>query len=212
MSPINPTTTITDTGSQSQTDLHIKSNSHLDYFFIWTGQPKINRLYLHLDGENASVRLIGLLYLNNRHSVKVDTAVIHHAPYTRGETLIKGILNHHSQARLRGLIKIDPSAQHSQDLLTERFLTLSPQSRADFTPSLEIQAHQVKATHAATVSQLDPDQLYYLQTRGLPLPASQALLIRGFIQEVLNQFPKELQTTVKKTLPSLTHLPIPTNF
>jgi len=125
--------------------------------------------------------------------------MVHHAPNTYGNTFIKGALTGTAKAVLKGMIKIAKHAHGSDDLLTERVLLLSPKARAEADPQLEIDADQVKATHAATISRINQDHLYYLRTRGLPEDKGKQFIVTGFLQEILDLFPPTLRgSTLRK--------------
>ena len=85
------------------------------------------------------------------------------------------------------MIRIDKKADQVTDFLTEKVLLLSDRARATAVPSLEIKAHEVRASHAATVAKLDEEQIYYLMSRGLSRQQSEELMVQGFLQTVVNK-------------------------
>ncbi len=186
--------------SQEMVDLreiHVPKDATLDYYFIWNGSSINRRLTIHLNKEGASARVLGIFIAEDKNKINFDSTIIHHAPNTYGNTLVKGALTDASKSSLNGMIKIDKGADGSDDLLTERVLLLSPKARAEAKPMLEIDANEVKATHAATVSKINEEQLYYLRTRGITKQVASDLMVQGFLQEVIGQFPEQL----KKSLP-----------
>ena len=82
-----------------------------------------------------------------------------------------------------------PDAQRIDAAQTHRSLLLSDQARINAKPQLEIYADDVRCSHGATVGQLDPDQLFYLRARGLPLTRARALLTFGFAREICERVP-----------------------
>ncbi len=185
-------------------EIHVPEDTQLEYYFVWVNRSEDRKLIIHLDGPGASAKLTGLFYSTEDQVINLNSTMIHHGPNTYGNTYVKGVLKDSAKARLSGMIKIDKGAHGSDDLLTERVLLLSPKARAEALPMLEIDANDVKATHAATVSQLNKIQLYYLQTRGVPLAEAQQLIVEGFFEEILGLFPEDIKLSLQKTeLPAL---------
>jgi Fe-S cluster assembly protein SufD len=100
-------------------------------------------------------------------------------------------LNDASKTIFSGLIIVDPDAQKTDAYQSNRNLMLSEEAEANSLPGLEIQANDVRCTHGATTSRVDPEQLYYLQSRGIPPNTARQLLVFGFFEEVLNRLENE---------------------
>ena len=83
-----------------------------------------------------------------------------------------------------GMIKVDPGAQRTDAFQESRNLLLTDGAHADAIPGLEIEANDVRCTHAATVARLDEDQLFYLQSRGLNRAEAERLLVGGFLEVI----------------------------
>jgi Fe-S cluster assembly protein SufD len=100
---------------------------------------------------------------------------------------------------------VHPKAQRTDAYQTNRNLILSNEARADSLPNLEIAADDVRCSHAATIGQLDVEEIFYLQSRGLPRMEAVRLVIFGFFGEVLDQLEleeirKELVSAVERKL------------
>ena len=87
------------------------------------------------------------------------------------------------------LIKVFPKAQQTDGYQANRNLILEKTARADSIPGLEIEADDVRCTHGATVSQLDPDEVFYIRSRGLPFNETQRLIVQGFFAPVIDRIP-----------------------
>ena len=87
----------------------------------------------------------------------------------------------------RGMIRVDPGAQRTDAFQESRNLLLSTDAHADAIPGLEIEADDVRCTHAAAVAQVDAEQLYYLRAHGLSEPEAKRLVIEGFLQELVER-------------------------
>jgi Fe-S cluster assembly protein SufD len=86
------------------------------------------------------------------------------------------------------MIKVDPGAQRTDAFQECRNLLLSKRAHADAIPGLEILANDVRCTHAAAIAQIDPEQLFYLRSRGLGEGPSKRLVIEGFMAELVERF------------------------
>lgn len=168
----------------------LKSNATLKHLALTTsGLLTRNRLKLFLLGENSHALLQGLWHLSQNHQCHTHVHVEHAAPYSRSLQKFKGVLKEQSQSSFEGKIYVHPEAQKTEAYQINNNLLLSESAVANAKPNLEIFADDVKASHGATMSEVDEEQLFYLQSRGLCQEKARALLIHGFIQEVLDQIP-----------------------
>lgn len=119
------------------------------------------------------------------------TLQIHQAPNTKSDLLYKNALRDRARTIFSGLIVVDPDAQKTDAYQSNRNLMLSEEAEASSLPGLEIQANDVRCTHGATSSRIDPEQEFYLQSRGIDKTAADELLTFGFFEEVLNRLASE---------------------
>ena len=115
------------------------------------------------------------------------TLQIHQAPNTKSDLLYKNALRGSAKTIFSGLIVVDPDAQKTDAYQSNRNLMLSDDAEACSLPGLEIQANDVRCTHGATSSRIDPEQEFYLQSRGIAKEQADELLTFGFFEEVLNR-------------------------
>jgi Fe-S cluster assembly protein SufD len=87
------------------------------------------------------------------------------------------------------MIRVDPGAQQTDAFQESRNLLLSPDAHADAIPGLEIEADDVRCTHAAAIAQIDRDQLFYLTARGLDPAEARGLIIEGFLEALVERLP-----------------------
>jgi Fe-S cluster assembly protein SufD len=113
------------------------------------------------------------------------TLQIHEAPNTKSDLLYKNALRGTAKTIFSGLIVVDPDAQKTDAYQSNRNLMLSDEAEACSLPGLEIQANDVRCTHGATSSRIDPEQEFYLQSRGIAKEQADELLTFGFFEEVL---------------------------
>ena len=133
-------------------------------------------------------RVTGAYATHGRQHIDFDTTQEHAAPNTTSDLAFRGVLTGRSTAVWKGNIIVDPGAQKTDAFQESRNLLLSKRAHADAIPGLEIQANDVRCTHAAAVAQLDPEQLFYLRSRGLPLEVAKRLVIEGFLAALVERF------------------------
>jgi Fe-S cluster assembly protein SufD len=141
-----------------------------------------------LEGEGASGKVTGAYATRGRQHVDFDTTQEHAAANTTSDLAFRGILNGRSSAVWRGMIKVDPGAQRTDAFQESRNLLVSKRAHADAIPGLEILANDVRCTHAAAIAQIDPDQVFYLRSRGLPKESAERLVVEGFLAELVERF------------------------
>lgn len=141
-----------------------------------------------LTGENAQASLNGIWMLNDAREAHTHVLVDHQAPHCRSFQLFKGVLNDTSKSSFEGKILVRQPAQKTDAFQLNNNLLVSDRAHADSKPNLEIFADDVKASHGATVGQLDNEQLFYMKTRGFSDSEAKNMLIYSFCQEVIDLF------------------------
>jgi len=146
---------------------------------------------LDLIGPGANGRMSGFYFTDGVQHLDHDTQQNHYAPNTTSDLLFKGALRDYSRSVWQGMIYVAPGAQKTDGYQANRNLMLSPNSRADSIPGLEILADDVRCTHGATVSKIDPDQSFYLSSRGIPQKEAEKLIVEGFFERIMQRIPFE---------------------
>jgi Fe-S cluster assembly protein SufD len=141
-----------------------------------------------LEGEGGEAKVTGAYAIRGRQHLDFDTTQEHVAANCNSDLAFRGILGGRSSAVWRGMIKVDEGAQQTDAFQESRNLLLSKKSHADAIPGLEILADDVRCTHAAAIAQIDPDQLFYLRTRGLSADVASRLVVEGFLAELVERF------------------------
>jgi Fe-S cluster assembly protein SufD len=161
----------------------------LDWVALGFGSARGHvRMETRLVGEGAEARVTGAYASHARQHIDFDTTQEHAAPNTTSDLAFRGVLTGRSTAVWKGNIIVDPGAQKTDAFQESRNLLLSKRAHADAIPGLEIQANDVRCTHAAAVAQVDPEQLFYLRSRGLPLEVAKRLVIEGFLSALVERF------------------------
>lgn len=142
---------------------------------------------VYLEGTQAESELFGLYLGQDQQHIDHHTEVHHIQPHTKSNELYKGILKDYSKAVFNGKVIVYKEAQKSVAGQTNKNLLLSPHAEIDTKPQLEIFADDVKCSHGATVGQLDPDALFYLQSRGLSRDLAESLMMQAFMSDFLDE-------------------------
>lgn len=140
-----------------------------------------------LAGEGAEAILDGLFLADGTRQVDLYALLEHAAPRTRSEQVFRGVATDTGHGAFNGKVIVHAGAQKSDSSQSSRNLILSPAAEIDVRPQLEIHADDVKCSHGATVGSLDPNQLFYLLSRGLDRRTAQGLLTFAFCEDVLRR-------------------------
>lgn len=146
-----------------------------------------SNIHVSLDGEGGECTLNGLSLGTGSQLIDNHTAIDHAAPRCASHELYKAVLAGKSRGVFNGKIFVRKDAQKTDAKQTNKTLLLSDDAVMDTKPQLEIFADDVKCTHGATIGQLDTDQIFYLRTRGMDLPAAQDMLTFAFAADVVKR-------------------------
>ncbi|MES2691819.1 MAG: Fe-S cluster assembly protein SufD [Verrucomicrobiota bacterium] len=151
-----------------------------------------------LQAPGAFSEMLALTVADTAQEFDQRTLQIHQAPNTKSDLLYKNALRGTAKTIFSGLIIVDPDAQKTDAYQSNRNLMLSEDAEANSLPGLEIQANDVRCTHGATSSRIDPEQEFYLQSRGIDKATADELLTFGFFEEVISRLAnEELQTALR---------------
>jgi Fe-S cluster assembly protein SufD len=150
-----------------------------------------NSIGSHLRGENALAEMLGIFFADSDQFFDHHTWQLHESPYATSDLEFKGALRDSARSVYSGLIKVFEGAQKTDAYQQNRNLVLSREARADSSPNLEIGANDVRCTHGATISQVVPEHVFYLQARGIPRTEAQKLIVEGFFRPVIDRIPVE---------------------
>ncbi len=140
------------------------------------------RIGYHLNGTGASANDSEVIFGNIDQSFDLQTNVIHNSPATEARVNEKSILKDKSKSLFKGMIRINENASKSQSFLSGRSILLDKNAKSDAIPGLEIFTNDVKATHSASVAQIDEEQIFYLNTRCLSHSEAERVIIEGFLE------------------------------
>jgi Fe-S cluster assembly protein SufD len=142
---------------------------------------------VRMDQEGAECRVDGLYMIEGSQHTDTHSVIDHRQPHCTSRQLYKGILDGKSRAVFNGKVFVRHGAQQTDAQQTNKNLLLSNEAQIDTKPQLEIFADDVKCTHGAAVGQLEEDELFYLESRGISPALARNMLTYGFAEEVIEK-------------------------
>jgi Fe-S cluster assembly protein SufD len=170
---------------------HVERDGRLDWVVGSMGS-RLTKSFMQiwLDGQGAWGRMSGMFFADGTQLLDHDTLQVHNKPNT-SDLLFKCALKDQAHSVWRGMIHVMPGAIKSDGFQANRNLLMSSTAHADSIPGLEIQADDVRCTHAATVGKMEEEYIFYLMTRGVPRIEAERLFIDGYFWDVLERIPFE---------------------
>ncbi len=166
----------------------VERDARLDWTALGFGSARGKvRMETNLAGAGSEARVTGGYAGGPGQHLDFDTKQEHSAPNTFSDLAFRGVLAAGATAVWRGMIRVDPGAQGTDAFQESRNLLLSPDAHADAIPGLEIEADDVRCTHAAAIAQIDRDQLFYLTSRGLDPATAKQVIIEGFLESLVER-------------------------
>ncbi|MGH9872935.1 MAG: Fe-S cluster assembly protein SufD [Pyrinomonadaceae bacterium] len=171
-------TTVADLGASSSYDTTT---------ITFGAQLSRHDIHVTMDHEGAECWVDGLYLVTGSQHTDTHSVIDHRKPHCTSHQLYKGILDGKSRAVFNGKIFVRHDAQKTDAMQTNKNLLLSNEARVDTKPQLEILADDVKCAHGAAVGQIEEDELFYLETRGIHPDLARNLLTYGFAEEVIGK-------------------------
>lgn len=173
---------------------HVRATCKRDSEFLAITATEGSKLFnqsfeVELQGEGAEAALKGIWSL--RESMRSNTKVLvtHKAPHCRSHQFFKGVVRDKSRSTFDGKIYVHPEAQKTEAYQLNNNLILDSKASSFSKPNLEIFADDVKASHGATIAELNEEELFYLQTRGLCLSEAKRRFVVGFLDAIVRDIP-----------------------
>lgn len=179
----------------------LKQDAHLKF----TGLTNSSRTHrqdfcVNLNESGCQVDLNGLWLAKGGKQSHVNVFMNHNAPECRSLQRFKGVMNDFARCSFEGQIYVNQIAQKTQAYQMNNNLILSDHALMQSKPNLKIYADDVKASHGATVGQLDEEQLFYLKSRGIASQEARSLLIHGFAREIIDLVPLSIRLQCENLL------------
>ncbi|MGP8077284.1 MAG: SufD family Fe-S cluster assembly protein [Thermoplasmata archaeon] len=142
-----------------------------------------------LVGNGAAVNDLQTFYGARDQSYDSSVELTHVATDTHGQSVTRGVFTDEARGMSRGLVRIEHEARRTLSYISEHAMLLSRAARSDTLPILEILCRDVKATHSTSVHPVDPEQMFYLESRGIPGPDAVRMIGEGFLAYVHERAP-----------------------
>lgn len=149
-----------------------------------------------LNGNGASSNDSEVIFGNNEQSFDIQTNVNHESPFTEARVVEKSILRNKSKSLFKGMIRIKENAAKSNSFLSGRSILLDKDAKSDAIPGLEIFTNDVKATHSASVAQIDEEQIFYLKTRCLSHEEAERTIVEGFLEPLSRKMSFQIRAEI----------------
>ena len=161
-------------------------------FQLTAGAPLVrNQLWVTFAGEGGKLDISGCFLGDGSDHIDTTLVVDHAVPGCESRELFKGVLTDRARGVFQGKVIVRPDAQKTDGKQMAQVLLLSEDAEFDSKPELEIHADDVVCGHGSTVAELDPDTLFYMRARGIPLEEARSLLIESFVGEALDKIEDE---------------------
>lgn len=162
-----------------------RSNVLLDGITLYNGTTR-NEYRCDLDGEQASLRLMGLAIEDRDRHADTYSCIRHNAPRCKTDELFKYVIDDTARGSFAGLIYVAPGAVKTEAYQSNRNVVGSPQARMYSKPQLEIYNDDVKCSHGTATGTFDDSQLFYMNARGLSDRRAKLLLKQAFMADVID--------------------------
>lgn len=166
----------------------LEENAKITFIcFLTKGWKEKKHLTFHLKGKHAQVNFFAIIIGKDKNNFPLETISLHTSPQTNAFYHVRTALFDSSRIDYIGNIQIKENAQQVNSYLAHHTLMLSPNASVHTIPCLEIEADDVKAGHAATIGQIEEDQLFYLLSRGINRKTAENLLIKSFFKKEIGK-------------------------
>ena len=156
-----------------------KMSWYLGMFGSQLSRYKIDSI---MKGPGSSAEDVEIIFGTERQSFDVTSNLLHYGHNSRGRVLVKSVMKDMSKSLFKGMIKIGKEAKATESYLAGHAILLDKAAKSDAIPGLEIETNEVKATHSASVAQLDEAQVFYLMSRGLSREGAKREIVNGFLE------------------------------
>jgi Fe-S cluster assembly scaffold protein SufB len=165
---------------------------HSKLSWVWTGfggfRTRVKNVS-QLAGQGAELDDFQTFYGDGNQAYDSAVTIRHIGTDTRGQSMTRGVYRDQARGISRGLVRIEREARKTVSFISEHAMLLSRGARSDTIPVLEILCRDVKATHSSSVAPVDPDRVFYLESRGIPAADAVRMIGEGFLSYVLERSP-----------------------
>jgi Fe-S cluster assembly protein SufD len=165
-----------------------KKDANVNSFILDQGSAITDRfLAAELIGDGGSVNITALYYPRNGQRFYYDTHQNHSASYTKSDLLFKGVLGKNAYSSWKGNILISEDTRGTNGYQSNKSLILDSSAKAESIPGLEIITDDVRCSHGVTMGNIDKNQMFYLQSRGINEEDAEKLIVDGFLSSAVKR-------------------------
>jgi FeS assembly protein SufD len=180
-------------------DRDARINWYIGAFGSSLSRYKIDNL---LKGEGAYAEHSDIIFGNKNQAFDITADLTHLEPSTRGRVLAKSVLKDTAKSLFKGMIKISKNAKGSESYLAGHAILLDKGAKSDAIPGLEIETNEVKATHSASVAQMDEEQMFYLMSRGFSKDSARRIVVDGFLEPLARRMSPKVRAWINYLIDS----------
>ncbi len=163
-------------------------NSYMGLFGSKASRCKVDNI---LEGRGASAEHFNVIFADGTQVFDITSNMIHLSKSSIGRVLSKAIVKDKARSLFKGMIRIAKDAKGSESYLAGHAIILNKGARADSIPALEIETNEVKATHSASVAQMDEEQIFYMMSRGMSRDDAKRAIVFGFVEPLLSRLSRD---------------------
>lgn len=168
----------------------------------FNGGSKLTMKYpaIYLVGEHAHGEVLSIALAGQDQHLDAGAKAVHAAPHTTSRIISKSISHLGGRTSYRGLLQATIRAKNAKSNVVCDALILDPESASDTYPTIDINCDQIEMAHEATVSKIGEEQLFYLQSRGIPKSEAEAMIVNGFIEPIVKELPLEYAVELNRLI------------
>ena len=155
---------------------------------------------VYLMGRKARGEVLSIAYAGKGQHQDAGGKAIHYAPETTSQIISKSISRGGGRTSYRGLVEVVPGAKGCKSKVVCDALILDESSRSDTYPTMKISESQTQIEHEATVSKIGDEQLFYLESRGVPKAQAESMIVNGFIEPIVKELPLEYAVEMNRLI------------
>ncbi len=168
----------------------IGDQAETNIYYCYFGEYNVKVVLEYVLGQRTKVNHYLLFAANKEQSLSWQEKYIFAAPGSFGRFIVRGLVQEQAKAVCDGQIVINPGAQKTDAYLDMQGVIMDREAKVEMIPGLQIEANDVKASHAAKISMLDEEQLFYLKSRGIKSEQAKSLFASGMFGELVNDIPE----------------------
>ena len=181
--------------------LTLNEQEHLRLtFIVMPGVSAEIPFEINIGKEGVNLEIYGLYLSPHSEQVKFDFTVRHLVGGSHSSQVFRGIVGGSARAEFDGLVYVAKDAQKTEAFQENHSILLSEGAVAESHPQLEIYADDVKCSHGATTGYLNPDELFYLRSRGIPEAEARKMQMISFVSPVISHLPDEVKEQILSRL------------